>query len=307
MIFEMTNNRRYDESATSQYYNSSSDFYDIIWNGQIHTGLFSCEKTLSKACADMTRFLAHIADLPNFHYNACTRKYDRYEGKRILSVGCGTGASDRILASEFGANVTGIDISRNQLEKAVKRAESSGLNISYHKYSMTNLPFNDNSFDAVWAQQSFFHCHKKRIAIAEFYRILKPKGLVILEDSVKTELDRKNEVVKWFGERLKVNEIWSLNEYFFCFKNAGFQSEPFVLYPAVLSIDLSVYLLKTYEKIIQITHSRRKFFESANFNAFGSIDDCFGLCKSRDLVSQGKLGCVAMIFEKKQLTPAPSQ
>ncbi len=44
-------------------------------------------------------------------------------GERVLDVGCGTGGSDFLMASQHGASVHGIDLSVNMVLLALERAQ----------------------------------------------------------------------------------------------------------------------------------------------------------------------------------------
>ncbi len=65
---------------------------------------------------------------------------------KILDIGCGTGRHS-IELTKRGYNVTGIDLSESQLQRAREKATAEGLNISFIRHDARNLPFN-NEFDA---------------------------------------------------------------------------------------------------------------------------------------------------------------
>lgn len=64
---------------------------------------------------------------------------------RILDVGCGTGRHSIELAKR-GYNVTGVDLSRSQLDRARKKAAEKNLSIPFLEDDARNLPFN-HEFD----------------------------------------------------------------------------------------------------------------------------------------------------------------
>jgi 2-polyprenyl-3-methyl-5-hydroxy-6-metoxy-1,4-benzoquinol methylase len=65
---------------------------------------------------------------------------------RILDIGCGTGRHS-IELTKRGYNVTGIDLSEAQLNRAKEKAEEQKLQIDFQKHDARNLPF-ENEFDA---------------------------------------------------------------------------------------------------------------------------------------------------------------
>jgi len=64
---------------------------------------------------------------------------------RILDVGCGTGRHS-IDMTKRGYNVTGIDLSEAQIEKAREKAKKNNLQIKFLVQDARNLPF-QNEFD----------------------------------------------------------------------------------------------------------------------------------------------------------------
>jgi SAM-dependent methyltransferase len=71
----------------------------------------------------------------------------RFNGPRMLDVGCGTGRSSRFLAS-LGARVTGLECSPDMLAQA--RAGDSGIEW-VHVPRGERFPFNDGHFDGFFS------------------------------------------------------------------------------------------------------------------------------------------------------------
>lgn len=64
--------------------------------------------------------------------------YDKYT--RILDIGCGTGRHSIQLA-KIGYNVTGIDLSESQLERARQKASAQNLSINFERQDARQLTF----------------------------------------------------------------------------------------------------------------------------------------------------------------------
>ncbi|WP_144923948.1 class I SAM-dependent methyltransferase [Halorubrum salsamenti] len=79
------------------------------------------------------------------------------EGQRVLEVACGTGRFTTMLADQ-GANIVGIDISREMLEQGRQKAATAGLSdtVEFVRGDASRLPFPDDHFDSVVAMR-FFH------------------------------------------------------------------------------------------------------------------------------------------------------
>ena len=84
--------------------------------------------------------------------------------KSVLDFGCGAGGPATILAGEFGANVTAIDIDPHLTETTQKLAEKAGLSerILVRTAEPGALPFDDESFDLVFSSGVFIHIPNKQ-------------------------------------------------------------------------------------------------------------------------------------------------
>ena len=66
----------------------------------------------------------------------------------ILDLGCGPGLYTEIFAKN-GHCVTGVDISRNSIDYAIKSAEEKGLNIDYQIGSYLDIDFGKEKYDLI--------------------------------------------------------------------------------------------------------------------------------------------------------------
>ncbi len=97
------------------------------------------------------------------------------EGQNILDLGTGTG----VLAREFAKNkalVSALDISSEQIAMASSLAKDENLNINFVTSDANILPFEDNEFDVITANQCFLYFDKEKV-IPEIKRLLKKDGL----------------------------------------------------------------------------------------------------------------------------------
>lgn len=109
----------------------------------------------------------------------------------ILDIATGTGDLIINLAKKTDATqLIGLDISEGMLSVGRKKITSDGLDerIEMVQADSENMPFNDNSFDAItvaFGVRNFEHLEK---GLSEIRRVLKPGGIfVILETSVPTK------------------------------------------------------------------------------------------------------------------------
>lgn len=97
--------------------------------------------------------------------------------KKILDMGCGSGAYDRTLA-DMGYNVVGVDYSEHVIKKAVEKSKEK--NIPYIVGALPFLPFGKESFDIVICIGVFQNIRDEDMAIGELAGILKENGRIVL-------------------------------------------------------------------------------------------------------------------------------
>src|SRR5262245_29586264 len=75
-------------------------------------------------------------------------------------------------------SVIGVDLDQDAIARAQALAAERGLaNVQFQVGSIYELPFSDNSVDAVFAHTVFMHLDNRAAAAAEVLRILKPGGV----------------------------------------------------------------------------------------------------------------------------------
>ena len=103
------------------------------------------------------------------------------EHLKVLDVGCGTGELI-ILLAEMGHHVTGIDLSENMIDKAIKKNTALGLNALFKVGDAESLNFGGEIFDAVFNRHLLWTLPQPEKAIKEWKRVLKNGGYVIIVD-----------------------------------------------------------------------------------------------------------------------------
>jgi len=99
-------------------------------------------------------------------------------GARMLDVGCGSGALDRMAAGlRPDVQIVAADLNPFFLREARALAEKEGLGarIRFVEGSATELPFEDSAFDCAFSITVLEECDADR-AIAELMRVVKPGG-----------------------------------------------------------------------------------------------------------------------------------
>lgn len=107
------------------------------------------------------------------------------EDAAVLDVGCGPGTVTVDLARHVPAgSVIGVDASENVLEAAKDHAAQAGVeNVEFRQADAYHLPFEDDSFDVVYAHQVLQHLSDPIAALREMRRVARPGAYVAVRES----------------------------------------------------------------------------------------------------------------------------
>lgn len=122
---------------------------------------------------------ARTSHLDSFEKGRLIPLLGNIENKKIIDLGCGTGRLIAQIKRRFpakNAKITVVDISDEML-KITKRKFHD---VDCINADATDLPFPDNSFDIAIAAFLIVHIRDLNKTFDEIYRILKPKGILIL-------------------------------------------------------------------------------------------------------------------------------
>lgn len=106
----------------------------------------------------------------------------------VLDVASGPGTSAFCLAEFFGCEVTGVDLSHENVQAANAMAERRGVNerVRFLEGSSEGLPLPDAAFDAIICECAFCTFGDKPLAAREFHRVLRHDGRIGLSDLTRT-------------------------------------------------------------------------------------------------------------------------
>ncbi|MBY8855634.1 methyltransferase domain-containing protein [Nocardia sp. CA2R105] len=111
--------------------------------------------------------------------------------RTVLDIACGPGNFTRHLSEENapGGHAVGIDFSVPMLRQA--RADNTGPDVSYVRGDARQLPFPDESFDAVCCFGALYLIPDPLVAAREMVRVLAPGGRIAISTSYRHP--------NWFG------------------------------------------------------------------------------------------------------------
>ena len=153
---------------------------------------------------------------------------------RTLDAACGEGYGSAMLA-QVSTSVEGVDISPQAIEHARQRYGDIE-NARFSVADCTSLPFDDNEFDRVVSFETLEHLAEHDQLLAEFRRVLKPDGCLILSSPDKaTYSDGQNTVNEHHVKELYRDELEALiNRHFPACRLLG---QKLMFHSAVWSID----------------------------------------------------------------------
>jgi len=151
--------------------------------------------------------------------------------KEVLDVACGRGILPCFYAKEFGAHITGIDLSPAMIDSSKLKAKNEGVEdlTEFIMADALDLPFEDNRFEVVINECAVGLTSDPNRCLQEMVRVTQKGGYVVLhENTWLKEVDKKtredtekrigtvpyllrewNEMIKAAGLVNVKNENWS--------------------------------------------------------------------------------------------------
>jgi tocopherol O-methyltransferase len=150
----------------ADHYDELDHFYREIWGEHVHHGLWERgDETPEEAVLSLVASVVKRGRIG--------------AGARVCDIGCGYGATARMLALECGATVSAITISPAQYRHAL--SEGGGVhNPEYHLCDWLNNDLPSGAFDAVLSIESSEHMQDKEMFFAQAYRVLRAGGRIVI-------------------------------------------------------------------------------------------------------------------------------
>jgi SAM-dependent methyltransferase len=120
-------------------------------------------------------------------------------GTEVLELGSGLGGAARVLASELGCRVTGLDLTAENCEAATRLTARVSLadRVTFQHGNALDMPFPDVSFDVVWSEQFAQHIADKERLYGQIYRVLRPGGRLAMREFMAGPVQPIHYPVPW--------------------------------------------------------------------------------------------------------------
>lgn len=148
-----------------QHYDAGNDLFEQMLDG-----------TMTYSCG-YWRDAEDLEEAQRAKLDLICRKLNLQPSMRLLDIGCGWGGLSRYAAQEYGVEVVGLTVSKEQVQRA--RELCYGLPVEVRLQDYRDL---SGQFDAVASVGMFEHvgCKNYRTFIGVVRRLLKPDGLFLL-------------------------------------------------------------------------------------------------------------------------------
>ncbi len=147
-------------SAVAAHYDELDSFYREIWGEHVHHGYWATgRETAAEAVVSLIELLA--------------RRLRLAPGQLVCDIGCGYGATARLLAESNAVDVTGVTVSAAQ---ALHTCPPARGRVSIQQQDWLTNHFPSERFDRAYAIESSEHMPDKQRFFAEAFRTLKLGG-----------------------------------------------------------------------------------------------------------------------------------
>lgn len=126
----------------------------------------------------------------------CSRRHAKHlnthRGTQVLDLGCGVGGPAREVCRFSGAAITGVNNNAHQIKRCQQISEASGPWVAgkcaFTQADFMKLPFSAGDFDHAYAIEATCHAPDAAACYAEIARCLKPGGMFVVYEWVRTLL-----------------------------------------------------------------------------------------------------------------------
>ncbi|MGY5859398.1 MAG: class I SAM-dependent methyltransferase [Candidatus Thorarchaeota archaeon] len=211
----------------------------------------------------------------------------------LLDIACGDGKTATYLAKTMGIQVSGIDVGQAMIDAATQRTKNMRVEdtTDFRVALASKIPYEENTFNAVISECALCTFHDKESAMSEITRVLKPGGIVGLNDvTVQNHADLDEELRGLLGRVACVADALSSEEYINLFTSKGF---------TLLSSSVHSNLL---DDMARKAKTRARFFRDVGEEQENGskMDDAIRMIDQIEKqIASGNIGYEMFIFQSK--------
>ncbi|MBA2512801.1 MAG: methyltransferase domain-containing protein [Solirubrobacterales bacterium] len=271
-------------AVVGAHYDGLDRWYREIWGEHVHHGLWE-----------------HRSDSPETATNGLARRVADLArvaaGSRVVDVGCGYGATARLLARERAAEVIGFTLSAAQAGWGREAATREGVAVELRVSDWLANDLASASVDAVIAIESVSHMPDPGGAFLEAARVLRPGGrLVVCDWLARAERSqwRDRLLLEPICREGRLPAMGTADEYGRLLAAAGLTVESFADESRRVSRTWPICLRRTARKVLSDPEARRFLLSAEN------PDRIFALTMLRILAAYGTRAMVYGIFSARR-------
>jgi len=196
------------KNLVNSYYELATLFYEWGWGTSFHF-------------ANKYKGESFTESIKRHEYYLAGRLGCKKDDK-LLDCGCGVGGPYRNIAKFTNCDITGITINEHQVQRGNQLNRQAGLQDICRSIQgdFMHLPFEDNSFDGVYAIEATCHAPDRVKVFTEIKRVLKPGNIFACYEWCLTDkYNKNNEEHKLIKKQIEVGDglpdmatTWEVNK-----------------------------------------------------------------------------------------------
>lgn len=204
-------------TLVNAYYDLATLFYEWGWGQSFHFAAKFRDESFATSIKRHEFYLASRLD-------------GLKTGSKLLDCGCGIGGPMRNIAKFTGCNVTGITLNQYQVDRGNELNRQMGLanQCKSVQGDFMKLPFENASFDGVYAIEATCHAPDRTKVFGEIFRVLKPGTIFACYEWCLTDkYDKNNEAHRLIKKQIEEGDglpdtayTWEMDE---ALKKVGFE------------------------------------------------------------------------------------
>ena len=215
--------------VAEQHYDIGNDLFSLM-----------LDKTMMYTCGYWTRDVNTLEESQLAKLDLVAKKLDLKPGMKVLDIGCGWGGAAKHFANNYGVNVVGITVSKEQI--AYAKENSDNMDVDFRLMDYRDL---DEKFDAIYSIGMFEAVGYKNYR--EFFEIVRDCH------NIGPHYDKT--LMCWYEnfvnnyENLKTkydNEFYRMWTFWLLSSAANFRSRTLQLWQVLFSLEGSERPIQTY-------------------------------------------------------------